>query len=353
MKFEITRKETTEVIIGKNERDLAKIPLSVRKLLVITDKLCKKKFSNTIKKAENLFSESKRELILNRNEKTFSCLKKVLFCLLKNNFSREDAVLAVGGGTVCDLASLAASLYMRGIKLCLIPTTFLAQIDAAFGGKNAINFGGYKNMVGLFRQPDFIFCGTNFFSRKEILDGFGELVKYFLLNPNAFGKDKKSFFEKIQKDDFARKRCIHTCLKIKSAFVLADPLDTKGIREYLNLGHTAAHAFESASNGKISHGNAVFVGLKYELFLSREIFQKDPPQFEAFKEYEKFVPKIKIPKQKFLDFLDAVKKDKKNKGGKNTFFLFTPSAQITKVKGVKESILKKVFEKIIYEHSGN
>ncbi len=353
MKFEIARKEITEIIIGKDEKDLRKIPLRAEKLLIITDKFCGKKFSNAIKKAGKLLGKNKKIFVLKRNDKSFSALEKALFCLLKNNFSRQDAVLAVGGGTVCDLASLAASLYMRGMKLCLVPTTFLAQIDAAFGGKNAADLGGYRNMIGLFRQPDYIFCAVDFFSEKEIIEGFGELVKYFLLAPKAFGKDKRAFFGKIKKSRIARRRCVEICLKIKSDFVSADPLDIKGVREYLNLGHTAAHAFESASKGKVSHGNAVFLGLKYELLLSREIFQKDPPQLKVFAEYEKFVPKIKIPKQKFSDFLAAVKKDKKNRGGKNAFFLFSPGGEIVKIKGIKESVLKRIFRSIANEHSGN
>ncbi|MEW5950962.1 MAG: 3-dehydroquinate synthase family protein [Elusimicrobiota bacterium] len=353
MKFEIIKKEKTLVKISYKASDLYSMPIKSDKILFVTDRTCFKKFKDIMEKAGAEFSKKYFILILSEKEKNLKSLEKILLFLLKNNFSRTDLVIAFGGGSVCDIAALAASLYMRGINLCMIPTTFLSQIDAAFGGKNGADLGKYKNMIGVFRQPDYLFCGVSFYGEQEIKDGYGELLKYFILKPSNFPKNKVSFALSLKKDLKARIKCVKECLKIKSQFVKADPSDLKGIREYLNLGHTAAHAFESASFKKISHGEAVLLGLKYEYLLSKEIFKKNPPQGAVIENFLTLLSPIKINSRlNFRDFIKAVKKDKKNKGKKNTFFLFSPKGEILKINGINERILDKIFRRICDEHIG-
>lgn len=175
--------------------------------------------------------------------------------LLEADASRGALVLAIGGGITTDIAGFAASMYKRGIRYANIPTTLLAQVDAAIGGKTGVNLHGYKNMLGAFHMPEFTFLTASVLEplpENELRCGLAEMLKTFLIgDADAY---KKCISGGITND------LIFRAASIKADIVRRDPLE-HGERAVLNLGHTFGHAIEHCSKGAIAHGEAVGMGI--------------------------------------------------------------------------------------------
>ncbi len=182
--------------------------------------------------------------------------------LLEADASRRALVLAIGGGITTDIAGFSASMYKRGIRYANIPTTLLAQVDAAIGGKTGVNLHGYKNMLGAFHMPEFTFLAPDALDglpAKEVRCGLAEMLKTFLIgdaDSYAAAISLLSGTERVSGlKDFAVRAA-----EIKAEIVRRDPLE-HGERAVLNLGHTFGHAIEHCSGGKIAHGDAVGKGI--------------------------------------------------------------------------------------------
>lgn len=188
--------------------------------------------------------------------------------------TRGDLIAYIGGGTVGDLTGFAASTYMRGVKFMAVPTTLLAQVDSAIGGKNGINVSGIKNIAGTFYSPESIFCDTDFLAGMDpdlIRDSMSEVIKYAIIGDSElFGiLARHNSIETMIEND--AESIVAGSIAVKKRIVEQDPLERKGIREILNAGHTVAHAIEAASSNRISHGRAVLTGLLAEAFISDRI----------------------------------------------------------------------------------
>jgi 3-dehydroquinate synthase len=199
--------------------------------------------------------------------KTFDTLRELLALLLTHGFDRTDAIVAVGGGVVTDLAGFAAATYMRGIDFYNVPTTLLCAVDASVGGKTAVDFDGYKNMIGAFWQPRAVLIDPETLDtlpRRRIADGLAEVIKMALTNDAAL-------FETIEKTVLlpdegeplpqAIDDVIARALAIK-IFVVENDVREKGLRRVLNFGHTLGHAIESCVGlGELYHGECVALGM--------------------------------------------------------------------------------------------
>ena len=187
----------------------------------------------------------------------------ILNYLAENGFLRSDGIIALGGGVVGDLAAFAASTYMRGIKLFMIPTSLLSMVDSSVGGKTAINLKTGKNLCGTFYQPDGVYISLDFLKTlpaREVSSGYGEIIKY-------------AFLGDVTKEDIVKpvsENLIYKCLKIKRDIVESDEKES-GARKLLNLGHTVGHAIERLSGFTLSHGDCVIKGLYSALKLSEKI----------------------------------------------------------------------------------
>ncbi|MFQ5557422.1 MAG: 3-dehydroquinate synthase family protein, partial [Acidimicrobiales bacterium] len=184
--------------------------------------------------------------------KTLEVVERVCRELAVAGLTRTDAVVAMGGGVVTDVGGFVAAVYHRGIRYVSVATTLLGQIDAAIGGKTAVNLAEGKNLVGAFWQPSAVLCDTEVLSTlptREIRSGRGELAKYHLL-----GGDRL--------DDLDLAAPVATWVRLKAEVVAADERDG-GRRAILNYGHTLAHAIETAGGYDLRHGEAVAVGLVY------------------------------------------------------------------------------------------
>ncbi|MEN8209770.1 MAG: 3-dehydroquinate synthase family protein, partial [Candidatus Fermentibacteria bacterium] len=175
---------------------------------------------------------------------------------------RDTPVAVIGGGLVCDIGAMAASTYLRGLKLMLVPTTLLCMVDACLGGKTGVNLSSAKNQVGTFYPAGKILIAPDFLDTLplcEFRSGFAEIVKTALIGDRSLqGLLKRVDIEKPDKSDILE--IVRKCLEVKGRIV-AEDLRESGNRMLLNLGHTIGHALESASGFGLTHGEAVGLGL--------------------------------------------------------------------------------------------
>lgn len=278
-----------------------------REVFIITDENVAELWLDEI--LDNLNSCCKDIFILRQGDcnKNFENLEKILHKMLSNNFSREMTVIALGGGTVSDIAGFAASIYRRGVKeLIFIPTTLLACVDAAFGGKNGINLKEGKNLAGTFREADKVIINEKFLttlSEREMNSGMAEVLKYGLL------KDKRLLEKEIDISDMIR-----ISINNKKYFVNKDFRD-KGKRKMLNFGHTFAHAIEKMYGYKyISHGEAVGFGMILACTVGEKLGITEPELANKVSEMllERGLPAyIEFKPDKLIE---AIKADKKSTG---------------------------------------
>ncbi|MEX0665244.1 MAG: 3-dehydroquinate synthase [Acidimicrobiia bacterium] len=186
---------------------------------------------------------------------------------------RGDVVVAFGGGVVGDTAGFAAAVYHRGVDVVQVPTTLLAQVDAAIGGKTAVNLPEGKNLVGRFHQPIAVIADTATLCSlpdAEYRSGLGEVAKYALMPE---GDGVAAILETqtdlvLQRDAKVLSELVAACVAIKAQIVAADPEERTGVRATLNLGHTLAHALETTSGHALAHGEAVAIGLVFAVNLA-------------------------------------------------------------------------------------
>ncbi len=310
--------KTTLVYLTASSTEVKEKILSLSSYIIVTDE-------NTSRYSPNM----ERTLVLESGEenKTIESLEKILDYAASNGLARDSYFIALGGGVVCDMTALAASLYMRGAHLVLIPTTLLSMVDASIGGKSAIDYRGIKNLVGSFYPADEVIIPIYTLSSLEdedFLCGMGEVVKHaFLSSDNElydellYNKDKI-----LERDEEKLEKVVTLSLLVKKEYIERDPREEKGIRSALNFGHTFAHALESITNYTVSHGEAVVWGMKKALTsglllgITREDFYLWA--VNLISSYP-FTCNYKVKKEDYKAFLEATKKDKKKKNGETKF----------------------------------
>ena len=194
--------------------------------------------------------------------KTLATVEAVVRWLLEQQADRDTLLLGIGGGIVTDIAGLAASIYKRGMPYGLIPTTLLAQVDAAIGGKCGVNFDGYKNVLGCFSGPQFIYIDpslTATLQPRQTRCGAAEMLKTFLIADAGAFDEAVRYFASGRRDEAQLEALVKRAVGIKCRIVEDDPFD-RGGRHVLNLGHTFAHAIEKCTREYL-HGEAVAIGI--------------------------------------------------------------------------------------------
>jgi len=266
------------ILIGKNT--INELPKKIKSLCpkaknvaLILDKKIPYKFKNVLKNKLKNYNLLILPFTANEKNKSINSVNRYLKILLSKNFNRSDLLIAVGGGITGDVAGFIASIFKRGINFINIPTTLLAQVDSAVGGKTGVNSVFGKNLIGSFYQPKLVISDTSFIKslpRKEMVCGFAEILKHSII------KDK-SFFNWLEnnsnlilsKNSMALTYAIKKSCQIKIYFVKRDA-NEKNLRMKLNFGHTFAHAIEVKNNysKKITHGEAVLTGMILAIKLS-------------------------------------------------------------------------------------
>ncbi len=279
-----------------------------RKVLIVTDDGVPKVYSETVAR------QSKSPFILSlcqgEASKSFENFKMLLSKMVEYGFTRTDCVVAVGGGVVGDLSGFVAASFMRGVDFYNIPTTVLSQVDSSIGGKVAIDFEGYKNIVGAFYPPKAVIIDANTLEtldKRQISNGLCESVKMAMTSDSEL-------FEIFERDTIDIDLIIEKSLRIKKYVVEMDEKET-GLRKILNFGHTLAHAIETQSGLRdIYHGEAVALGMLP--MCSDEVGKRLLPVFK----------KLSLPTEFNFDIstvLDAVCHDKKADGNDITV-IFVP-----------------------------
>jgi 3-dehydroquinate synthase len=208
---------------------------------------------------------------------------RVLDVLVSNRFGRDSTVIALGGGVVGDLAGFAAACYQRGVALVQVPTTLLAQVDSAVGGKTAVNHPGGKNLIGAFHQPVAVISDTATLATlppRELRAGLAEVIKYGLLCDAALFEYLEAHLDELlAANPAALAHVVRRSCEIKAMIVARDEREERGDRALLNLGHTFGHAVESATGyRRWLHGEAVAAGLVMAAAMSRELGLVSPEE---------------------------------------------------------------------------
>lgn len=265
------KNQSYSVIIGKNAVQILPEKIKVlcprtKKIAVIIDRNIPLKFKRNLKIKLKNYDLSFLPFSANEKNKSMSVVNYYLEKLLLKNFNRTDLLIGVGGGITGDVVGFISSIYKRGINFINIPTTLLAQVDSAIGGKTGVNSKFGKNLIGSFYQPKLVISDTSFINslpRKEMFCGYAEILKHAIIKDKIFFKwlEKKTRFvlnKKSKELAYAIKR---SC-QIKMNFVNKD-VNEKNLRMVLNFGHTFAHAIEVKNNygNRITHGEAVLSGM--------------------------------------------------------------------------------------------
>lgn len=263
--------------------------------------------------------------------------------------TRDCAVVALGGGVVGDLAGFAASTFMRGIPVVQAPTTLLAMVDSSVGGKTGINLDAGKNLVGTFCQPSFVCASTDCLATlpdREWRCGCAEVAKSAIIDSDRF------FFwlmdsaaAMAERDPAVAADAIARCVVFKADVVAEDKTESRGVRECLNYGHTLAHAIEKLSGyGTYSHGAAVAEGMRFAAALSHKLVGASLDLVDAQAD---LLDRLGLPRLPFAAapdaVLDAMKRDKKARGGKVRFVL---------LRDVGDWVVEEVADEVILEELG-
>lgn len=278
------------------------------------------------------------------SSKSFSMYEKVMTEALEKNLDRNSLIIALGGGVIGDLAGFVAATYMRGIAFVQMPTTLLAH-DSSVGGKTGINHSYGKNMVGSFHQPSLVIYDTeclNTLPEKEWRSGFAEVIKHGFISDGDFlnwVSEKVNDFHSMETD--VLKEMLHRSISVKADIVRLDEKE-KGVRAFLNFGHTLGHAVEAESGyGKITHGEAVAKGLRFALRLSESVFGVKIPYEPYLEKMEALGYDLSLPPGISAErLLNRMRGDKKASGGDVRFVLLKNIGEPELVKVNDKEILK-------------
>ncbi|MBW1857505.1 MAG: 3-dehydroquinate synthase [Deltaproteobacteria bacterium] len=295
------------ILIGERLRNLRKY-IPSEKAVIITDTNVKHHYLKDFPSCEVI------EMGAGEKIKNLDTVRTIYRKLVDYEVDRSSFIIGVGGGVICDIAGFVASTYLRGVRFGFVPSTLLSQVDASVGGKNGVNFGGYKNMVGVFNQPEFVICDMSLLKTLpeiEISSGLAEIVKHAVIGDVDLFSYLEGYHEKaLNLDSEMIENLVYGSLLIKSSIVNRD-VKEKGERRKLNFGHTFGHAIEGTTG--VSHGEAVSLGMVVASTFSairNHLPSEDSERIEALLRKLKLPTKIKLDRERVLD---ALRKDKKRK----------------------------------------
>ncbi len=341
------------VIIGNNilgylNKRIKLLCPKTKKVAVIFDKNVPQKFRTILKKELKNYHLIFFSFNSSEKSKNFNTINFFLNKLVINSFNRSDLLIGLGGGITGDVVGFVASIFKRGLNFINIPTTLLAQVDAAIGGKTGVNSNFGKNLIGSFYQPKLVLNDSAFLdslSKKEMICGYAEILKHSIINDrNFFNWLKRKTHSILNKKKNDLEYAIKKSCEIKMMFVNKD-VHEKGLRMALNFGHTFAHAIEVRNDysKNITHGEAVLSGmiLAIKLSLIKKICKR-----KILNEVEDLYKKNKLDytiknfrsEKSIKNLIPFIKNDKKNDDEKINFILLKSIGKTTKPNSQKISI---------------
>lgn len=306
---------------------------SVDKIFILTDETTHRLCRPLLKQWDRLDSATDIVIPPTDVNKNIETTTTVWSALADGGASRHSLMVCLGGGMVTDLGGFAASTFKRGLRFINIPTTLLAMVDAAVGGKTGVNFNALKNEIGVFNEAAIVVIDTDFLrtlDKRNMLSGYAEMLKHALLHDEAmWAEHLKMDFNDI---NYAQlQKLVEQSIEVKRHIVTIDPHE-KGLRKALNLGHTVGHALESfamETGRPVLHGYAVAWGLVGELYLSA-VLQHFPQ--DKMRQTVRFIREhyeaINFTCNDYDRLFELMKHDKKNVGGEINFTLLSDVGEI-------------------------
>ncbi|MDH3246069.1 MAG: 3-dehydroquinate synthase [Saprospiraceae bacterium] len=293
------------------------------------------------------FSDSKLIVVPSGERfKSLETCQQIWRSLFKYKADRHSLLINLGGGVIGDMGGFCASVYMRGIPFIQVPTTLLSQVDASVGSKLGVDFNGFKNSLGSFRDPEGVYIAPGFLATlcdRELLSGYAEIVKHALIRDEALWRALPK--ELSREHDLSE--IIHDSVKIKRDIVQADPLE-KGPRKLLNFGHTIGHAIESVmleSSEPWLHGESIAAGMICESHVALQCNLLGPEELKTLSDKILSIFGYKaIPASSFTRIVEKTRLDKKNKSGRIMCTLLEGIGNGTYDKEISEAHILKGLE---------
>lgn len=307
---------TSQILLGEQLRNLERY-IGNRTAAIVTDEIVYDLYHELMPSTHIAVIGVGEEI------KTLQTVETLYAKFLEYGLDRASVVVAVGGGIVCDIAGFAASTYLRGLSCGFAPTTLLAQVDASVGGKNGVNFQGYKNMIGVFAQPEFVLIDVSVLKTlpaRTLGCGFAEAIKHGAIADSALFEFMETHAAEIRNlEPDALERIVADSILIKSSIVNRDEYE-HGERRKLNFGHTLGHAVEHVMG--IPHGEAVAIGMVAAARLSQQAGYLDQAEVERLQQVlQRFDLPTTIPSTNRQALKAALYKDKKRYGDAIKFVL--------------------------------
>jgi 3-dehydroquinate synthase len=310
-----TNSGRSHILIGERLENLQRY-IPAAKLIIVTDINVARLYSLDAMTADVITIGTGEGI------KTLQTVQQIYEQLLTIQTDRSSFIVGIGGGIVCDIAGFAAATFLRGVRFGFVATTLLAQVDAGIGGKCGVNFKGYKNMIGLFHQPEFVICDPLLLKtlpQKEICCGLAEIVKHAAIaDLDLFAYLERHAEDFLALDGRATQAAVSASVRIKSAIISRDETE-KGERRILNFGHTFGHAIEITAG--VPHGEAVSMGMAIAANLS---VKKGLLTLEEHKRLRMLLNDLSLPTRFDAEaeiVFEAIGKDKKREGDRIHFVL--------------------------------
>ena len=332
---------------------LSKEHLTGRRICLVCDRNTFSLYAEEVKKELEKAAEEVCVFSFPAGEenKNLHTVSKLYTFLIEREFDRKCVLAALGGGVTGDLTGFAAATYLRGIDFIQIPTTLLAQVDSSVGGKVGVDYGSYKNVVGAFYQPKFVYINTSTIDTlpyREFAAGMAEVIKYGIIQSEDFYdfiRENKDIIKSLDKE--ALKTIICTCCKMKADVVAEDEHDT-GLREILNYGHTIGHAVEGLKEFELIHGECVSIGMSAVMDISEKrgcINSDKVDEIRELLKYFKLPVSVKgLEKNKVYEQLFH---DKKVSGGKLKFVLAEQIGKAVRTSDVSKEEVMSAIEAVL------
>ena len=337
----------------KLTEEVNKFHLSERKICIVTDTNVAPLYLEEVKERLSKCCKKISYFVIPAGEenKNLDTVKKIYEHLILEHFDRKDMLAALGGGVIGDMCGFTAATYLRGIDFIQIPTTLLAQVDSSVGGKVGVDYGSYKNVVGAFYQPKFVYINTSTIDTlpyREFAAGMAEVIKYGIIQSEDFYdfiRENKDIIKSLDKE--ALKTIICACCKMKADVVAEDEHDT-GLREILNYGHTIGHAVEGLKEFELIHGECVSIGMSAVMDISEKrgcINSDKVDEIRELLKYFKLPVSVKgLEKNKVYEQLFH---DKKVSGGKLKFVLAEQIGKAVRTSDVSKEEVMSAIEAVL------
>ena len=317
--IEVKRREgkPSQVVVGDVINSLDNYLPEGKRVIIITDGNVHRRYKEIINRYDYCL------IGLGETIKTMTTVNKLYAELLERGADRTTFIVGIGGGIVTDITGFVASTYMRGLRFGFVATTLLAQVDASVGGKNGVNYEGYKNMVGTFNQPDFVLCDLSMLQTlpdREFRAGLAEIIKAGLIaDRGLFELFENHPIDAFRNDQSLLNEAITRAIRVKADVVERDERES-GERRKLNLGHTFAHAIEKCGN-EFLHGEAVAIGTVMIARLSAHLGTATQDEADRVR---RVFERMGLPIRTEIDFkrlVKALKHDKKKEADSVSFVL--------------------------------